>query len=225
MKKLKSRVIVGISVAALVFMGALNMYGQRGEFGLRFMPTFSKFDVQTSSGGTVSGEAKFGLGFGALLGFHFSDYIGVQGELIYSTASQQYTEVDVERNIKLKYVNLPLLLSLNTGKTKAVNFNVVVGPQIGLSAGSSITTSGGEISAPEGVLSVKKGDLGLAYGAGIDFGLNPDRSIRLGIGYRGVSGMFDISDNEKSITTDAFYVLDRSKIRTNAAYIGLSFLF
>ncbi|MBK8192171.1 MAG: PorT family protein [Lewinellaceae bacterium] len=227
MKYFNSRTILSITIIALIILLCeIKVDAQKAEFGLRFMPTFSNFDVKTSSGGTVSGEANLGMGFGALLGFNFSDHVGIQGEVIYSSASQKYKDVDVERKVQLRYVNIPLLLSLNTNKSKAVNLNIVAGPQIGINVGSSLKVSGGDITTnSNGVLSIRKGDIGFAYGAGLDFGLNPSRTLRLGLGYRGVIGMFDISDNSNNITTDRFYILDRSHIKSHAAYIGLSFLF
>ena len=207
-------------------VSAIKVDAQKGEFGLRFMPTVSALDFNTSSGGTVKGEAKLGYGFGAFLGFNFSDHFGIQGEVIYNSTSQKYKELDAERKITLKYFNIPLLLSFNTGKSNFVNFNIVAGPQIGISAGSSLQTSGGNgVELPEAILSVKKGDLGFAYGAGLDFGLNQARNIRLGVGFRGVYGLFDISDNSKTSTTDGYYVLDRTKIKTYSGYVGVSILF
>ena len=159
------------------------------------------------------------------MGFNFTDHIGVQGEAIYSSVSQKYKEQDAEHRVNLRYFNIPLLLSLNTGKTKAFNFNLVGGPQIGISVGTKLVTFGSNGAPLDPVLSVKKGDLGLAYGAGFDFALNPARTFRLGLGYRGVLGLFDISDNSGSIATDAYYIIDRTNINTNAIYAGISILF
>lgn len=225
MKNLKNILISFFSVAALLYVFSIKADAQKAEFGLRLMPTFSSFEMKNSGGGTVDGEVTLGFGLGALLGFNFSDHIGVQGEVIYSSVSQRYKELEIEHRVNLRYFNIPLLLSLNTGKTKAINFNIVGGPQIGISAGTKLLTSGGNNATLDPVLSVKKGDLGLAYGAGIDFGLNPARTFRLGLGYRGVLGLFDISDNSGSIATDAYYIIDRTNIRTNAIYAGISFLF
>lgn len=202
-----------------------EVQAQNAEFGVRFMPTVSSFEVTTSSGGKVTGEATLGYGAGILLGFNFSDHIGIQGEAIYSTLSQKYSEQDVEREIKLEYINIPLLLSYNTGKLKPVNFNIVAGPQIGISVGSELLTSDGSDPNGDAVLSVKKGDLGFAYGAGFDFGLNAAKTFRLGIGFRGVYGFFDISDNSNNTSTESYYVLDKAHVKTYSAYLGVSFLF
>lgn len=217
--------IVALSLFVLLAFVPQILNAQKGEFGVRFMPTISSLDVQSSSGGQISGDATVGFGAGIFLGFNFSDNFGLQGEAIYSTLNQKYTEDDVEKEIKLEYINIPLLLSFNTGKLKPVNFNVVAGPQIGISVGSELFTSDGGDPDNEAVLSVKKGDLGFAYGAGFDFGLNAAKTFRVGLGFRGVYGLIDISDNSNNNSTNSYYVLDKAHIKTYSAYLGVSFLF
>lgn len=218
-----SSVKIKLYAAVVLIICTANLYAQRGEIGLRFMPTFTATDIQTSAGGTVKGEATFGYGVGGILGFSFTDNVGIQTEVMYSSISQKYKEEDVERKINLKYVNIPLLLSLNTGKTKFVNFNLVGGPQMGISVGSSI--SGVATDSMNAVLSVKKGDIGIAFGAGLDFGVNQERTLRFSLGFRGVRGLFDISDDSNTLATDSYYVLDRTHTKTNSVYFGLSYLF
>ncbi len=224
MKKFTISTIATLMVFMLLLTNKVSLNAQHAEIGFRFMPTFTSFDLNTSTGGNVTASGTVGYGFGGFLGFNFNQHVGIQGEVIYSRLSQKYKEVDVERRITLNYVNIPLLLSLNTGKFSAVNFNIVAGPQIGLSVGSNVAlTSGANNSVP--ILSVKKGDLGLAYGAGIDFGVNPAKTFRIGLGFRGVAGLLDISDNSGTATSDSYYLLDRTHLRTYSAYVGLSFLF
>jgi Outer membrane protein beta-barrel domain len=226
MNNQKTKVLASITCMMCMLMSTAQLNAQGGEVGLRFMPTVSNLSAKSSGGGVIEGKATVGYGIGMLIGFNFSDYIGVQVEGIYNSLSQNYVENDIEHKIKLKYFNIPLLLSLNTGKTKPVNFNIVGGPQLGISAGSSLeTVNGNNINNTQAVLSVKKGDLGLAYGAGLDFGLNPALTWRLSLGFRGVYGLIDISDNSRSITSDSYYILDRTHIKTYSAYIGASMLF
>jgi len=82
MKNLKNKIISSIAISAIVFVFTSKADDQSAEFGVRFMPTVSAFDLQTSSGGNIKGEATLGYGIGALLGFNFSDHVGVQGEVI-----------------------------------------------------------------------------------------------------------------------------------------------
>ena len=223
MKNLKNKFKICILISALSMVGAFKMNAQKAEFGLRFMPTFSSLNLKTSSGGKVTGDATLGFGFGAIVGLNLYDHVGIQVEGIYSKLTQKYKEQDTERKVELKYFNIPLLLSLNTGKHGPVNFNIVAGPQMGISLGSKIEVNG--VDSSHAVVSVKKGDLGLAYGAGLDFALNEMKTFRLGIGFRGVLGLFDISDNNGSTTTDSYYFLDRTHIKTYSGYFGLSYLF
>ncbi len=131
------RITISVYLVIIAIVCPTLLSAQHAEFGVRFMPTFSQFDVQTSDGGTVAGTVTLGYGGGIFLGYTFNDFIGIQGEIIYSSINQKYKEFDVEQKINLKYVNIPLLLTLNTGKASPVNFGVVAGPQIGISVGSS----------------------------------------------------------------------------------------
>jgi len=215
----------GFLLATMLFAGISQAGAQHTELGVRFMPTFSSLQMKTSTGGDFTGAMTVGYGGGIFGGYHFNDHVGVQAEIIYNSISQKFKENDVEREITLRYLNIPLLFSLNSGKSKPVNFNVVAGPQMGLSVGSTLSASVGE--GPDHLhaqLGVKKSDIGFAYGAGVDFGLNAAKTFRLGIGFRGVYGLFDISDNSHTVVTDSYFILDHTHIRTYSGYIGLSFL-
>lgn len=200
---------------------------RNGIFGIRFMPTISKIQVQDSDGNTVKGEAVVSMGYGGLLGFNFNKHLGIQAEVIYSTLSQKYKDQTLDRQIDINYVNIPLLLSLNTNRIGVVNLNLVVGPQLGINVGSKVTTSG----TPDGnadtqaVLAVKKNDLGVAYGAGLDFALNKARNIRLDIGARGVMGLLDVSDRSATMETNSYYILQKKQTQAYSGYIGFTFIF
>nr|MBK9652292.1 PorT family protein [Bacteroidota bacterium] len=223
----KKNIFKSVALSAFLLMATVNIKAQsKGEIGIRFMPTFSSFDIKSVNGGVIKGKLTLGYGIGGFVGFNLSPYAGVQVEVIYSSLKQKYVDQNVEQKINLTYVNIPILASFNSGKMKPVNVNVVFGPQIGLKVGSSLVSKAGEgaiIIQP--VLNVKKSDIGFAYGAGIDFAMNPAKTFRLGLGFRGVYGLFDISNNSKTTTADSYYILDRTHIKTNSAYVGVSFLF
>lgn len=193
-----------------------------GEIGVRFMLTFTSFQLSDAGGGKIEGEFTFGYGFGALLGYNFTNHIGMDGEIIYNSIAQKYKYQDFDNKITLRYLNIPLLLSLNTDKSKMINLNFVVGPQIGINVGSDISSSGGnDVDTVNAVLAVKRGDLGFVYGAGLQFGGN----IKFDLGFRGVYGLVDISDKSNSTTTSDYYILDRAHVKTYSVYAGVSFLF
>jgi len=222
-KTISKRLLFLFAVGAFLMAGTIQSKAQSAVFGFRLMPTFSKMEMKTSTGESTPGTVNLGFGTGAFLGFYWSDNVGIQGELMYTTVSQKYREADVERRVTLQYVNIPLLLSLNTGKSNLVNFNLVLGPQIGINVGAKVSSSG--LDTTNAMLSIRAGDLGLAYGAGIDYGINEARTFRVGIGYRGVNGLINISNNSQNPATNSFYIIDRTNLKTHAGYIGISYMF
>lgn len=196
-----------------------------GEFGLRFMPTFSTFNLRRPDGSTVQGELAVSYGYGGFLAIN-SKHVGLQLEAIYNQISQKYKDQELERKVDINYLNVPLLLTLNTDKSKPVNFGVAVGPQVGINIGSKVTTSGNaDESTLQATVALKQADVGFAYGAGFDFALNPMRTIKLNLGFRGVYGLVDISDHSKTAATNSYYILDRTNVETYSGYLGLSFVF
>ncbi len=134
--------------------------------------------------------------------------------------------MDVNRKINLKYVSVPLLLSVNSGKYKAVNLNAVAGPQFGLNVGNSLfTSSSSSQDHPQAIVSVKKGDVGLAYGVGMDFGLIPSQNLRFALGFRGLMGLLDISKPSPKLSNDDYYILNKTHLNVYSTYVGISYLF
>lgn len=171
------------------------------EFGLRLMPTFSSVSMESSAGGKIKGEATLGFGFGGFLGFNFTNHVGFNAALLYNSVTQKYIDEGLDREMKIRYVTIPLLLSVNTGVSNPVNLKVEFGPQIGVNVGSDVSVHGDTLQT---VLLTKQTGIGLAYGAGFGFTLNPERTIRLDIGYLGAYGKY---------------------INTNSAYLGVTFRF
>ena len=197
-----------------------------GEFGVRYMPTFTSLRMQNAGGQAVQGNFVVSQGFGAFVGIN-SKHVGLNLEVIYNSLSQKYSTTDVSHDVKLNYINIPLLITFNTDKSKPVNLSAVIGPQIGINIGSQVNTTGtsnGNDSL-QAVVAVKKSDFGFAYGAGIEFALNEARTFRLGIGFRGVFGLVNINDDSGTKMTNQYYILDRTNIETYSGYAGLSIMF
>jgi hypothetical protein len=190
--------------------------------GFRYMPTISSFDVHTSQG-VASADFVLSHGFGGFIGVKTSNHFNLQLEIIYLQLAQKFQQNDVTNTVKLSYVNVPLMAVFNTGLDQPVNFNACIGPQIGFNTGSSLDVeNGNDADTIHAVLAVKKADIGLAYGVGLDIG---GENVKFAVGFRGVYGLVDISDQSHNITTDQYYILDRSHVKTYSGYIGVTFLF
>jgi hypothetical protein len=222
MKNLK--MIIHTLFVGLIATSTLNVNAQKkGMIGFRFMPSISSLKLNSASGGVVKGEVVLGFGIGGAVGFNFSEHVGVQGEIIYNSISQKYKEPNAVHQVNLKYINIPILLSLNTGRYSKINGNFVLGPQMGISMGSKLSTTGSDTE--QAVLAIRKGDFGFAYGAGFDFGLNEKKSLRLAFGFRGVYGLMDISNNTNTTNKNTYYIIDKTNVQTYSIYTGLSLLF
>ncbi|HEV7230077.1 MAG TPA: porin family protein, partial [Bacteroidia bacterium] len=154
-----------------------------GEFGVRFLPTFTSLAFNTENKDVVRGEVTMTYGYGVMLGLNFTKHVGIEIDGNYSAISQKYKDQNMDREVHISYIDVPVLLSLNTDKSKWVNLNVVVGPQFGINVGSSInTTNGSNQDSVHAVLAVKQGDVGIAYGAGLEFALTPSHALRFDVG-------------------------------------------
>jgi opacity protein-like surface antigen len=197
---------------------------RRGEFGIRYMPTFSSLDLKTYNGETVHGSATVAHGAAVMLGFNFNKHIGIQAEVDYYMLSQNYQDRNMDRKVKISYLNIPVLLSLNTDKTRWINLNVVAGPQFGINVGSDLKTTGDNgTDSLHAVVALKKGDVGFAYGAGLEFALNMKHTVRLDLGYRGFYGLVDM--DAKSNDHNSYNIILKTARKTDAAYLGLTLVF
>jgi len=222
---MKKYAVIALALAGLC--GKAQAQSESGAYiGVNFMPTITSFEVRQIDNGTAKAKFVLGYGFGGQFGYNFNPHFATQVEGIYSTLSQKYTDRAEERVIKLSYVHFPILLRYNTDITKPVNFNIVAGPQFGLNVGSSLSGGdGGATDTVQAVLAVKPADFGVAYGAGFNFGLGPNANPKINLGFRGVYGVLDISDRSQTTTTNQFYILDRSHVKTYAGVLGLTYLF
>lgn len=214
-------------MVCLSFLFISTLKAQKGIFGVRYMPTISIIKVQNFEGDNLEGEITTGNGFGGFIGVNLNKHIGLQVEVIYNQLSQKYKDDNLDRRIDINYVNIPLLLSLNTNRKRIVNLNGVIGPQWGINVGAKLKTTGtsngnGNNTA---ILAVKKNDFGIAYGLGLDFAITPPKTIRLDIGFRGVMGLMVINNDNEKIDANSYYILQKATINYYSGYIGLTFFF
>ncbi|HET7896816.1 MAG TPA: porin family protein [Flavisolibacter sp.] len=109
------------------------------------------------------------LGFNAGLYAHIPAAVNlaIQPEVVYSSQGTKYTVSNVEHDLKLNYVNIPVMLQAMVGR----GFYAEAGPQIGFLTGTAD----------------KVGDTETGYFATSDF-KKTDVAVGFGLGYRGTSG-------------------------------------
>jgi opacity protein-like surface antigen len=198
---------------------------RRGEFGVRYMPTFSSFALRTYNGEVVQGDLTLSHGYGVMLGANLSKNVGIQAEVNYLEITQKYKDRNLNRQVDVAYLNVPVLLSVNTDKRRIVNLNFVAGPQFGFNVGSSIKTTGSEnTETVRAVVGASGTDIGLAYGTGLEIALNRMHTLRLDLGYRGFYGLVDGNADQTS-NPDTYNVIVKASRKSHAAYLGLTACF
>ena len=195
---------------------------RHGEAGLRFFPTFTALSFQSADGEVVRGTATLNYGYGVMIGANFSPHFGLMAEVDYLGINQRYKDKELEHQVTLNYLNIPVMLQFNTNKAKPINLNVVVGPQFGINLGADVDTYGNSNSGTvQATIAAKGGDVGIAYGAGFEFALNREHTIRLDLGFRGMYGLVDIRGDE--VGPNTYNVLVSASRSSYGGYLGLAF--
>lgn len=206
-----------IDAQPMVQRESYNLFG----IGVRYMPTISDFQLQRENGDVINADFTLGYGFGGMLELNLSKNIGLQTEFIYNDLSQKYIDRELNQQIHINYINLPVLFALNTNKAKRANLNFVLGPQFGLNVGSRIkTTTENDNQNVQTRIALKTSDIGIAYGGGLELS-NFKKTLRLDLGFRGMYGLMSIDGNAEG----TYNIIDNSPLKTYAAYVGLTLLF
>jgi hypothetical protein len=162
------------------------------HFGLKFQPTFTSLTARGYEQDAKTISATLGYGFGASLNYYFNNHFGFHFEVVYSLLTQEYADnQNVNRKLNVSYLDIPLLGSINTDYGKAVNLHAALGPQIGIVSGGKFDSRprGDEATNVEATIALDAVGIGLGYGAGLDFGLGPQKKTHINLGVRGVMGL------------------------------------
>ena len=153
-----------------------------------------------------SRKMKVGIAGGVLVNIPFSDMFSFQPELLYSTEGNLQKEGDMKATIALSYLNIPLMLQLNT----ASGFYAETGPQIGflMSAKTKIDDGSGEI---EDDVKDELKSIGFSWGLGLGYKLQSG----FGFGARYNLGLSTLDDADT----------DPSKLTSNGFHVGVFYMF
>jgi hypothetical protein len=132
---------------------------------------------------------------GIVFGYNFTRQLGLKAELQYNVTGQKYednfegpatvpvgndsvtlgsasTRVNVKRNIKLHYIQIPLLFKVLAGKSEKAKFLFCIGPQIGFRTFASEQVKVGDIPYDNLAFTpsqkFKPVDVGLALQTGVE---------------------------------------------------------
>jgi hypothetical protein len=183
--------------AALVLLPTVPVRAQR--IGIVAGGTFS----QLRGISNVSAKNRTGTMFGLSVLLPSAGTFSLQPELLFTNKGSQ---LDVSgggrRNVKLDYLEIPLLLRIDSRSGTGLSPHVYAGPSVGFNVGCNVVLSGSGVPNTssdckrDNFLSPKSVDWGAIVGAGIDLSVG-------GIGVTGGARYgFGLADINKTNVTD-----------------------
>ena len=152
-------------------------------------------------------DSRNGLNIGAFFDLPMSDVLGVQLGAAYVQKGGVDTEAGVESELKLNYVELPLLLTISPAAGGNVGFDFFVGPVFSFNTNCEVAnaTQTFQCSNPLVGLDAKSNEWGAMVGAGLDYGISESVSLVLDVFYNygftkiDNSGVDDVKNRSFSI--------------------------
>lgn len=137
-----------------------NLKAQDVRFGLKGGVNFAK-----ASQGDIDNQSVTSFHIGGVMEALYANKIALQPEIIYSEQGFNYTEANMERALKLSYINVPVMLKYYPWQELFIE----AGPQIGFLNTARLTTT------TEGIVKTRSIKEGLR---------SNDLSLNLGFGFQ-----------------------------------------
>ena len=161
---------------AIALFGFTNVNAQDVNFGAKAGVNFAS--ITGDDIGELDSKTSFHVGVVAEI--VISEKFSFQPELLYSAQGATLSGFDVDVDLNLDYLNLPLMAKFYVGE----GFSLEAGPQVGYLLSAKVKASGVGESEEEDIKDVVKGiDFGVNFGIGykLDIGLNFGARYNLGL--------------------------------------------
>ncbi len=148
-------------------------------------------------------KTKIGLAAGGFVSFQINRLLAIQPEFFYSQKGSTWKGDLFTYKVNLTFVDIPLLVKffIPVSAQSALRPNVFVGPYAGIKMSAKMTVETAEGSDETDMQDLKKTDLGLVVGGGIDFAVGKGK-ILLDVRYSfGFSTFSTIEDFKNKVFT------------------------
>lgn len=217
------------SIAIIVCFFATAIFGQNTRFGLTATPTFS---FVKSNDDMVAGDGvKIGINYGLLIDFRLDNnerYAFSSGFSHHVTGANITREITdsagkftASQNLKLQYIELPATFRLRTNEVGYITYYGLFGLTPGILVSGRYNQSAD--SDPNGDRTLDNAKLngsqlfniGLTFGAGIEYSLSGATSLLAGLYYNnGFTNIVNDKDGDKD---------DKISLKTLAIRLGFFF--
>ncbi|WP_336517479.1 porin family protein [Pollutibacter soli] len=160
------------SFVLLVISG--TTYAQKFQVGLKAGMNASNF-----TGGNIDSKTLLGFHAGTNFNFLLGNNFSISPEILFSSQGAKYNELGTEKNLKVSYIQVPVLAKFRFNG----GLYLEAGPQVGFKVGE-------DVDIPNQTIDNFAKNLDLGIGAGLGF---HSRS-GFGIGARYIAGLSKVGD-------------------------------
>jgi len=184
-----------VLIIVVVLLGLGNVNAQEVKFGAKV-----GLNLSTVASDSEDLDSKIGFNLGAFAEIILSDKLTFQPELLFSTqgakSDNSVMGYTVKANIKVNYLNIPLMMKYGVTDKFALEFGPQLGFLLSAKAKTEVNIPGEIFSEEEDIKdSLKSTDFGLNFGASFDVGQN----IMIGARYNlGLSNITDEEEGDKA---------------------------
>jgi hypothetical protein len=115
----------------------------------------------------ISPDSRTGVVVGGFVGADFHEYVGMQVEALYSQKGAQVTEFGIEIDLRLDYVEIPILARGNVRLNPDTRIHVIGGPAFAFKVHDDLDIE--DFGLGFGEIELKSWDAGIAVGGGVTF--------------------------------------------------------
>lgn len=186
-----------LAIAALLLATAGAAQAQAPTFGVIGGITSSKVTVD-GEGISLTLDSRTGFAGGVTARFPLSSMLGLEVDAMYAQKGFKISDGGDSAELKLGYIEVPVLLAYEIGTASARPF-LLAGGTASIKAGCDVGATSGGVSASSSCEDVveseqKSLDLGLTFGGGVAFN-------RFSVQARYTVGMTEIFDDEDETVT------------------------
>lgn len=180
-----------VMALVLVLAGVGNAFAQQpAAFGVKVGANFANLNFD-GEGADISLDRRTGLIGGLFVVVPADRQLALQAEALFSQKGAQSEEGDASGSIKLNYLEVPILARISSPASNGTSFHLLAGPSLGFRTSAKAESSfDGEEESEDIDDDVKRFDLGLVIGAGVEFG-------RLVVDGRYTWGLTDLNKEEE----------------------------
>lgn len=180
-----------LSIFALLLC-SMNLMSQDNNLIVRLGMTSM---YVTESAGSISANYSNKIGLSAAVGFELglSKYLAIQPEINSNSKGYEFNQNGQSINMKLSYIELPLLLKGRLPIEDFLELYGEAGPSFAVGIGGNALVNGVEYSDVFGSNGFNRVDFGLNIGGGANYKLT--KKMKLGLNYRVFRGLGELYPN------------------------------